>query len=299
MSTQDRCSHSFRGPLIIAMSLVLLAPVIHAQTTQSRLREELDQMLVHLAQEGLLGPDVTRIETPSRRVANFGALVDRDHQDGLLVLGILPGGSAEELGLRTGDRMLAANGIALNGPGGSDRFRTLLSMLDDGDEIDLRIRRTDRTVDLSGPVTVHALPAARLALIPAADGDTETRDDDRSRCARVSVFPAAARSKHLFPAIAVTIDGRSGSVDQDTFRVSPGRRLITVAENIDSDRFSAIANRRRIAAPTARHKSLEIDAQAGVTYFVAARLYPEHANRIGEGRYWEPVVWKTRSERCR
>ncbi len=287
------------GWLVLAAALVVVpAAPAGAGADDTRLRDELDQMLVRLAQDGVLGPAATTIEAPARRVANFGALIDRDHHDGLLVLGVLPGGGAEALGLHTGDRLLAANAVDLGGPGGSDRLRSLLSVLDNGEEITLQVARNGRTLALSGAMEVHELPAARLELAPGPHHARPAADPESS-CARISVFPAAPTADDLFPVAAVTIDGRSGTPGQDSFRVAPGRRVVSVAENIDSRRFSPVANRQRSSGGRDRYKSLEIDAQAGVTYFVAARFHRELAGRVAEADYWEPVVWKERAERCR
>lgn len=283
--------------LVVALLFLSTQPV-QASADDARLRDELDQMLVRLAQDGALGPDAVTIEAPARRVANFGALIDRDHHDGLLVLGVLPGGGAEALGLHTGDRLLAANAVDLGGPGGSDRLRSLLSVLDNGEQITLRVARDGQTLALSGAMEVHELPAARLDLAPGS-GRAGAATDPESSCARISAFPAAPTAADLFPVAAVNIDGHSGTRDQDSFRVAPGRRVISVAENIDSRWFSPVANRQRSSGGRDRYKSLEIDVRAGVTYFIAARFHREQADRIAEGSYWEPVVWKERAERCR
>ncbi len=292
-----------RFPLLNWLVFVLTPMIVSATSApasadDARLRDELDQMLVRLAQDGVLGSGTVMIEAPARRVANFGALIDRDHRDGLLVLGVLPGGGAEALGLRTGDRLLTANAVDLSGVGGTDRLRNLLGLLDDGEEITLHVARDGGTLTLAGAMEIHQLPAARLELAPGQHLARPAADPESS-CARISVFPGAPTSDDLFPVAAVTIDGRSGTREQDSFRVAPGRRLVSVAENIDSQWFSPVANRQRSSGGRERYKSLEIEVEAGVTYFIAARFHREQAGRVVEGSYWEPVVWKERAERCR
>lgn len=278
--------------------MILATPALPAQADETRVREELDQMLVRLAQDGVLTSEAMIIEVPARRAANFGALIDRDHRDGLLVLGVLPGGGAEALGLHTGDRLLSANAVDLSGEGGSDRLRNLLSLLNNSEEITLQLVRDGRSLSLSGEMEIHELPAARLELA-STPRDARTAPDPESSCARISVFPAAPTADDLFPVAAVSIDGRGETPEQDSFRVAPGRRVVSVTENIDSHWFSPLANRRRSLAGPERYKSLEIDVKAGVTYFIAARFHRALAGRVAEGNYWEPVVWKERAERCR
>ncbi|WP_205984876.1 hypothetical protein, partial [Pseudofulvimonas gallinarii] len=47
------------------------------------------------------------------------------------------------------------------------------------------------------------------------------------------------------------------------------------------------------------YKELEVDVEPGVTYFLAARLHRGRSDRILDGGYWEPLVWKERAESCR
>ena len=287
------------GLLVIATMLLLLAvPPAVAGMDDARLREELDQILARLAQEGALGSAAMTVETPARRAVNFGAVVDRDHVEGLLVLGVLPGGGAEALGLHSGDRLLTANAVDLVGRGGRHRLRDLLALLDHGEEITLKVARGDATLTVSGRLEVHSLPAARLQLTPVQENTSSVADAD-STCARVSVFPAAPTARDLFPVTVLSIDDRSGTSNQESFRVTPGRQVISVVENIDNNRFSPLANHQRSVGGRERYKSLEIDARAGVTYFIAARFHRQLAGRVAEGAYWEPVVWKERAERCR
>lgn len=271
-----------------------------AHADEARLRDELDQVLVRLAQAGQLTDLPIAVDMPARRMVDFGAVIDRDGHDGLLVLGVLPGGGAESLGLTSGDYVLAANTIDLVGRGGSERLRNLLSILEDEEQLTLQIRRKDRVLDLAGVMPVHDLPAARLELTAQTPGSNDPNGaTSDSRCARVSVFPGAPKSRDLFPAAVVAIGDRGASPSLETFRLEPGQRQITVAEKIDNHWFSAIANRQRLSTRPERYKTLTIDVEAGTTYFIAARLHRDRASRISEGDYWEPVVWKERAERCR
>ena len=74
--------------------------------------------------------------------------------------------------------------------------------------------------------------------------------------------------------------------------------VLKVAEAIDSKQFIGAQNRERDGRRGDRYKLLEIEAEAGYTYFLAARFHLEHRNEIRTGAYWEPVIWKQREVPC-
>lgn len=276
--------------------------------------EEFRQTLLRLAQAGELpaGDTPVFIERPAERVPNFGLLIDRDNDAGLLVLGTLPGGSAEQIGLQAGDRLLAANNVDLTGPGGSVRMRGLLDEIDDEAPMAFRVLRDGREERLAGTVEAVALPAMRVELIPANDtaggagSDTDAiamdhvAGDPDSSCGRISTFPVAPRTRQLFSARLIAVDGElPGPSSQDTFRIAPGRHVLTVAEAIDPRYFQSIANQQRSRQGRRGYKDIEIDVRPGVTYLLAARFHLDRSSQILDGGYWEPVIWKERAEACR
>lgn len=280
----------------LALALAVAAPVA-AQPAGDPVEEAFRLALLRLSQDGLLDADAVPrvIDRPAEKVANFGALVDRDEADGLRVLGTLPGGSAERIGLRTGDLLLAANGTALRGAGASERMRELLAGLDDGDPVRFELLRDGRSQQLAGTMQVLELPAVRVELLDSA----AIAGDPASSCGRLSTFPVPPRSRQLHPARLLAVDGRlPGPSSQDSFRLPPGRYRLTLAEIIDNREFSAVANRQR-ARSDAREATLELEVRPGVTYLLAARLEPSRRERILDGSYWQPVVWRERSESCR
>lgn len=141
-----------------------------------------------------------------------------------------------------------------------------------------------------------AILVAAALLLPASSA----RADAGSSCARVSVFDAAPRKQKLYPAVLIEIDGSlPGPMGSESYRIAPGRHTLKVAEAIDSRQFIAAQNRDRDGrSKHDRYKTLQIDAEAGMTYFVAARFLPEQRHLIREGGYWEPVVWKTQAVPC-
>ena len=141
---------------------------------------------------------------------------------------------------------------------------------------------------------------AALGLGLAFVGTPAAQAGDGDSCARVSTFDAAPRKQKLYPAILIEVDGSlPGPTSSDSFRLSPGKHSLKVAEAIDSRQFIAAQNRDRDGrSKHERYKMLEIDAQPGVTYFLAARFIPGQRNQVRSGAYWEPVIWKESKVPC-
>lgn len=113
-------------------------------------------------------------------------------------------------------------------------------------------------------------------------------------CGWISDFDIAPRSKNLYEAKIISIDGRppENSV-QRKYKVSPGRHEVVVAERIERNDLALSARFRRD-----RHHSLTVDVEPGIRYFVAAKF--NHERRFDtQGGYWEPQVWQSRSAPCR
>lgn len=280
-------------------------PLVASATQTRSLEQEFRSTLLRLAQSGRLpestGPLV--IERPAERVNDFGLLVDRDSAEGLLVLGTLPGGSAERLGLRPGDRLLRANGIDVRGSGGSQRMRELLDALAGDGRVQLQLLREGETQQLDGNIGVVMLPPMRVELLPGSTSSTAVSDtvgDPDSVCARISVEPSAPTARNLFPVTLIEVNGElPGPSSQTTFRLKPGRQTLVVAELIDPKYFSSVANLQRGRRGADRYKTLELEVRPGVTYMLAAQLDRQRSDRIADGSYWAPVVWTERAEPCR
>ena len=118
-------------------------------------------------------------------------------------------------------------------------------------------------------------------------------------CARVSTFDVAPRNDKLYRAVLIAVDEHTpGPAHSHSYRLTPGRHVLKVAEAIDSKQFIGAQNRERDGRRGDRYKLLEIEAEAGYTYFLAARFHLEHRNEIRTGAYWEPVIWKQREVPC-
>ena len=283
---------------------------------EQRLHEEVRSVLLRLIESGELRAEDTEdlaLIAPASEQADFGAILDARYRSdadvGLPVLGVTPGGSAAQLGLRAGDRLLAVNGKPLQALGGDAQGRSLAAqrlreeLLTASDGVELRVARDGGEQVLRGPVQVVSLPAYRLELgaalaqasLAAAGGG-----DGVSSCGRVSVFDIAPRRQQLYRAILIAVDGHlPGPTSSDSYRLEPGEHTLTVAEAIESHRFGSVQNLERTRMDRERYKTLVVNVQPGITYRLAARFHPEERSRIRDGAYWEPTIWKEIPESCR
>lgn len=121
-----------------------------------------------------------------------------------------------------------------------------------------------------------------------------------STCGRISTFDIAPRSESLFPAVLIAVNGRlPGPTSADQWRLPPGRHTLTVAEAIESNRFTPSQNRERDGRRVRdRYKTLVVEIEPGITYRLAARFIPEGRSQVRRNAHWEPVIWKQSPEPC-
>lgn len=314
-------------PLLFASSLCIAAAADASPTPEEVLRAELRATVARVMASGAFadrapGEIALRVALPAERYLDLGLLLDpRDPAiDGLRVLGATPGGTAQGLGVRAGDRLVAVGelelvGLGVDQDGGSRAVAALQSAvagMSDGERLALSIERGGRRIAIDGAVTVRYLPPLRVEFgegdrvaalgatasasgtaTPAASTGTAAAGVSGDACGRISTFHVAPRGQRLYAARVLAIDGTiPGPADQDTFRLAPGRHVLEVAEAIDAQDLPPSMSRRRAAAG---RRTLEVLVEPGTTQLVAARLL----DTLGGRDYWEPVVWKTLPEACR
>lgn len=291
-------------------------------TVEQRLREELSVVMMDLIQSGAFGNTAPQkialdIDAPPQKVSNLGLLVDSKGaaSDGLHVLAVTPGGSAERMGLRAGDVLLALNGTSLAATDGATTLRHTVDALPDGGRLDFNVRRDGRTQTLGGASASMYLPAMHLsvgdgtalasnagadAAADAQGGSTYGSSADTSQgCGRISVFDVAPRQQQLHAATLIAIDGHApGPFGSKAYVVKPGPHVLKIGERIES-RYLAFNSRQRNAQVGGGYKTLNIDVAPDTTYFVAARLNEDQRDNPAYGAYWDPVMWKEVPEACR
>ena len=289
---------------------------------EQRLREELRVLLLDMIESGAFGETPSdqialSIDAPAERAGGLGVLVDSSSgshaTDGLHVLGTTPGSTASRMGLRSGDVLVAVNGVALSGlgsdvAGGAQAAHVLREQvqgLEDGAALDFRVLRGDRTISVSGKVASAWIPAMHLtvggglALASASAQGGGGAAVSSAGCGRISIFDVAPRQQDLHGAVLISIDGeRSPFNGQETFQVSAGEHVLTLGERIDS-RYLSFNDRLRNSGADRNYKTLTVNVQPDTTYLVAARLNEDKRNEWRDGAYWDPVVWSESPERCR
>jgi len=275
---------------------------------EQRVRAELRAVMTELIESGAFGNAGAKdihldIDAPAQQVSNLGVLVDsarKDH-DGVHVLGITPGGAAEKMGVRSGDVLVAVNGLSLaESNSATALLRGTVEALPNGGALAFDVRRDSRVVSMSGTVSSIRLPAMRLTI---GDGEQVAMAGGSSAsggCGRISDFDVAPRQQGLHAAKIIDIDGVApGPQGSHSFRVAAGRHSVKVAELIDS-RYLPFNDRLRNAGPTASHyKTIDVDVAPDTTSLIAAHLDDEKRTQWRDGAYWSPVAWKQISESCR
>ena len=146
----------------------------------------------------------------------------------------------------------------------------------------------------------HGAAASASSRVPHAAAQPATAPLSNPTPAAVATERVAPRTRDLFPAKLIAVDDElPGASSQQTFRLAPGRHVLIVAEMIEHEYFSSIANMQRGRHRRDGYKTLEVDIQPGVTYFLAARFHRDRSGSILDGGYWQPVLWKERVEPCR
>lgn len=253
------------------------------------------------------------IDAPGQQVTDLGVLVDssRNSAVGLHVLGITPGSAAEKMGLRAGDVLIAANGIALGGSGAAAaaNLRQSVDHLQNGGTLAFDLDRAGRPQTVSGPLTSVYVPAIRLhvgdavQVASAGSGAVATTAPDQQAaagCGRISDFDVAPRQQQLHAARIILIDGQTpGPGGVESFRVTAGQHVLTVANRIES-RYLAFNDMQRNAGMSSSHyKKLTIEIAPNTTTLIAARLNDDKRNEWQHDAYWDPVAWKEVAETCR
>lgn len=276
--------------MAMMIACVLAGGVAQAQeTAQTAVAGEVELALLRAADLGVLpGPDEAplQITTPESIRYELGAVIDPAPATGPAVLALTPGGPAERMGLQVGDRLLAINGDAISQVQQPlDVIRA--AMVRERGELALDVGRADLRLALNGRADAMVVPAYVMTI----SGSAST-----GNCGRISVFFTASRSDDFYPARIIYIDGKTPLLNTPSWRVKPGKRVLTVAESIEPVRFNAVQQRQRQFRREDHYKTIEIDVQPDTTYQIAARFHL--GGNVIKHEHWQPVVAKQTHEAC-
>jgi hypothetical protein len=317
----------FKRPVVGLIALLAPALVLaQAPVVEQRLSEEVQLALVRLIESGAFAGQSSEqiaftLDEPARRVTNLGLLVDSASaeraRDGLRVLGVTPRSTAQRMGVKAGDRILAINGNSLVGLGAdsagraqaASTMRSLVDGLPDGTELKFSIQRDDKQLALSGALSSITLPPIHLKvgsgeLLAAAGSSSypgrKTKDPDPAAgCGHLNVFDSAPRQRKLYGVKLLSIDDEAaGPTGVNQFRVPAGTHTLKIAEQIDDNAFRRFGSRGRNINNDGV-KTLTVTVQPNTTYYLAAQFNEEQRNSPAGGGYWDPVVWKETAADCR
>ena len=260
--------------LMLGICLSMAAPADAAQSAGS---------LAAYALQSVASSNTARYE--------LGAVVDvrQASRNGIAILAVTPGGAADRMGLRAGDRLLAINGRRLDDT--AKPASTLEGALQEN----------------SGALQVEASRnGKRLAFSGQADPLRLAASGDARSCGYVSTRAGVVpRAEHIFHADITQIDGRSTPIEPVyRHRASAGTHVLVVREFIDpnylnSAQLHQIAKMKKFAFARA-YKSFVIDVKPNMSYRIGARLIKDKLDTqsIRDNAYWEPVIWETIPEAC-
>jgi len=277
--------------LILSLALV---PLASASEPDPRIITELESALIRLYETGALDgidPDSPLvIEREARTRYELGAVVDASAGGhGLPVLAVTPGGAAEQIGLRPGDRLLRLNQVAL--ADAEDPVARFVAAVQQSDgSFDMAVAREGREIALSGQARATEVPGYRLQVTAPRGG-----------CGRVDMSLQPPVTQDIHPVVLHEVNGRLGApLESTSFRLSAGRNVLKLSEAIDSRHFNANQNRKRNALfRHERFKYFEIDVEADGVYRIGAKLNRDAREEIRSGAYWEPVIWSVSKATCR
>jgi predicted metalloprotease with PDZ domain len=104
-----------------------------------------------------------QIVTDTVREARLGISAGQDSSGAVVIQGVLPGGAAEEAGMKAGDILVGIGDIEVNDPDFGPKFRERYGK-EDGQPLPIRVRRGGQPMTLNGKVHLVARTEGRLTI---------------------------------------------------------------------------------------------------------------------------------------
>lgn len=221
---------------------------------------------------------------------DMGVVVANRGGPGLTIMAVTPGGGAERMKLRAGDRILSINGISLVTATPTPAMQAALAS--GGSAVRLEVARDGRTF---------------VANDRADAGPPLSATGRTTGCGFVtSQGPTPSLSENIFPVVITQVAGASTPLyPVNRHRLDAGRQVLVVAEAIPASRFSSIQliqrQRMRRQHDARAYKVLIVDVAPGMKYHIGAQLLSDRMDRRNmlDNEYWKPVAWKEIAEPCR
>ncbi len=113
-----------------------------------------------------------------------------------------------------------------------------------------------------------------------------------NECGVVSIYKDTPKTKNIHRVNINTIDGEIMSSKSHRFELTPGKHSIKVMELIDDQDL----NRR---GKVQNYHVLDITIEANHKYHLGAKFDRANKTKLSDGRYWQPIIWKTSIEACK
>ena len=119
-----------------------------------------------------------KVVSDTIREARLGISAGQDSSGAVVVRDVLPGGAAEDAGLKAGDVLLSLGDIAITDPDFGSKFRARFGK-EEGQPLPIQVRRDGQVMTLTGKVRLVARVESGLAV-------DEQRHPRRCACGRGS-----------------------------------------------------------------------------------------------------------------
>lgn len=296
---QSAAPRATRRLLSLALLLSCAVPAAAQQADSAQLQRDVESALLALGDRDALGTSDAplTVAAPAQVRYELGAVVVPRADGAPAVMAVTPGGAAERLHLKPGDRLVSVNGRRLANV--ADPVATLQAAIAAGGGV-LRVDalRGGKAVSAKGQADVVAIPAYQIIVGAPPAGRCDGFATDSTG--------APPRSHSVYRAEITRIDGRSTpATPVNRHRLAPGRHVLTVRELVDRawiSRSQDMLIQRMLRRERARaYKPLVLDVRPGTTYRVGARLLRDRLDpeSIRANAYWEPVVWAEETADCR
>jgi len=232
---------------------------------------------------------------PAQNSINLGMVLNTEKAaGGFEVLSVTPGGMAEKLAIVSGDRLLAINDIQVD-KNTKDDALLQLQTLSPGESLKLALVSDGEVKNIDTIVEGQFVPGIKLEL--GTQSFATTTDENRlgdagGECGELSVFYSPPETRDIFPAFVSRINNESVMRNRHSFRLPPGKYIVSLHELIDDPFFKPRGNWRKKA------KEIEIDVQANKSYHLGAVFHRDKKYQLAKSEYWEPVIWRVKEREC-
>jgi hypothetical protein len=137
-------------------TMVILAEA-YAEAEELEIQARLESLLTDLAREWMF------YHPPGFMGVNFRMIYVADDDKAVEVMQVIPGGAAEEAGVRANDRILEINGIDLGDMLDQEEFAEHIAAIRPGVHVELLVQRNDKQFRLHFPIGLRTLDLIDVA----------------------------------------------------------------------------------------------------------------------------------------